>query len=63
MDRKTVTVAGAQHALSLKSTSIYALLREGRLTRVRVGGRTLVTVESIDRLIAQGIADAERERG
>lgn len=60
MDKKTVTVAGARHMLSLGSTSIYALLRRKALTRVRVCGRTLITVESIDRLIAQGIEDADQ---
>ena len=38
-------------ALSLGRTSIYALIREGRLETVKLGRRTLVKVESIRRLL------------
>jgi excisionase family DNA binding protein len=40
-------------ALSLGRTSIYALIREGRLETVKLGRRTLVKVESIMRLLDQ----------
>lgn len=40
-------------ALSLGRTSIYALIRQGRLETVKMGRRTLVKVESIRRLIEQ----------
>lgn len=39
-------------ALSLGRTSIYVLIREGRLETVKMGRRTLVKVESIRRLLA-----------
>ncbi len=38
-------------ALGLGRTSIYALIREGRLQTVKLGRRTLVKVESIRRLL------------
>lgn len=55
MEVQTVTVAQTQRILSLGATSVWKLLRQRRLTRVRVCGRTLVTVESIERLISEGI--------
>lgn len=38
-------------ALSLGRTSIYALIRDGKLETIKLGRRTLVKVESIRRLI------------
>lgn len=38
-------------ALGLGRTSIYGLLRSGRLEAVKLGRRTLVKVDSIRRLI------------
>jgi len=43
----------AAKALNLGRTSIYALIRQGRLEAVKMGRRTLVKVESIRRLIEQ----------
>jgi excisionase family DNA binding protein len=38
-------------ALSLGRTSVYALIRDGRLETVKLGRRTLVKVASIRRLL------------
>ena len=38
-------------ALSLGRTSVYALIREGRLETVKLGRRTLVRIASIRRLL------------
>jgi excisionase family DNA binding protein len=47
------SINDAAKALSLGRTSIYALIREGRLETVKLGRRTLVKVDSIRRLIEQ----------
>lgn len=40
-------------ALSLGRTSIYALIKEGRLETVKLGRRTAIKVESIRRLVEE----------
>ena len=40
-------------ALSLGRTSIYALIKEGRLETVKLGRRTAIKVESIKKLVEQ----------
>ena len=51
MEPIATSVNDAAKALSLGRTSIYALIREGRLDTIKLGRRTLVRVESIRRLI------------
>lgn len=51
MDPIATSVNDAAKALSLGRTSIYALIRKGRLQTVKLGRRTLVRVESIHRLL------------
>lgn len=48
----TTTINDTAKALGLGRTSIYQLIREGRLEAVKIGRRTLVKVDSIRRLIA-----------
>jgi excisionase family DNA binding protein len=46
------SVNDAAKALSLGRTSIYALIKEGRLEKIKLGRRTLITVASIRALVA-----------
>ncbi len=51
MEPIAVSVNEAARALSLGRTSVYALIKEGRLEVVKLGRRTLVKTASIRRLV------------
>lgn len=51
MEPITTSINETAKALSLGRTSIYALIREGRLETVKLGRRTLVKIASIRRLL------------
>ena len=51
METLTTSVNGAAKALGIGRTSIYALIRDGRLETVKLGRRTLIKVSSIRRLV------------
>ncbi|PCI46350.1 MAG: excisionase [Alphaproteobacteria bacterium] len=51
MEPITLSINDAAKALSLGRTSIYALIREGKLEAIKLGRRTLIKVESLHRLI------------
>jgi excisionase family DNA binding protein len=51
MDPIATSINDAAKALSLGRTSIYALIREGRLETLKLGRRTLVKVASIRQLL------------
>lgn len=52
MDPLAVSINDAAKALGLGRTSIYAMIGDGRLDAFKLGRRTLVTTESIRRLVA-----------
>lgn len=51
MERFAYSINETARALSLGRTSIYALIKEGRLETVKLGRRTLIKTVSIRRLI------------
>lgn len=55
MQPVTVTVAGARSALGLGTTKLYALIRDGDLDTIKIGRRRLITVASINRLVASAV--------
>jgi excisionase family DNA binding protein len=51
MEPLAISIKETAKTLSLGRTSIYALIAKGRLEAFKVGRRTLVRVESIQRLV------------
>ncbi len=51
MEAITTSIKDTAKALGLGRTSIYALIREGRLETIKLGRRTLVKVDSVRRLL------------
>jgi excisionase family DNA binding protein len=49
----TISIKETRKALGLGRTTIYKLLATGQLQRVKIRGRTLVTVSSIELLVDQ----------
>ncbi|GLT02457.1 hypothetical protein GCM10007897_38670 [Sphingobium jiangsuense] len=54
MEPLTVTIEGTRQLTGLGNTKIFELLASGHLKRVKVGRRTLVTIQSIRALIERG---------
>jgi excisionase family DNA binding protein len=52
----TVTIATARKLSGLGNTTVWALLKRGKLEAVRVGRRTLITVRSLEALLAPASA-------
>lgn len=51
VEKLAYSIAEASAAMSLSQATIYALLAEGRLQRVKVGRRTLIPRASLEALL------------
>ena len=54
MDELTIGLKTAAQLTNLSHWTLRKLIREGRLTAVRIGRRVLIQPVELDRLIAQG---------
>lgn len=54
METIATSVNDAAKALGVGRTSIYQLIREGRLEVVKLGRRTLIKADSIRRIVQDG---------
>lgn len=52
MERLAYSINETARMLSLGRTSIYAMIADGRLDAFKLGTRTLIKAESIQRLVA-----------
>jgi excisionase family DNA binding protein len=55
----TIAVKDAQQALGVGRTTIFSLLAEGRLQRLKIGRRTVIPTESLRAFVAELAAGAE----
>jgi excisionase family DNA binding protein len=53
MEELLVSIKNTGKALSLGRTSIYALIKEGKLDTKKLGRRRLITAESIKRFVEE----------
>jgi excisionase family DNA binding protein len=53
VDTASVSVDEAAAMIGVGRGSIYSMLRDGRLTRVKIGRRTVIPVESVKALVAR----------
>lgn len=53
-----LTIRQAENVLSLGKSRIYELIAEGRLTRVKLGGKALIPRASIESLVADLLKQA-----
>lgn len=55
----SVTIANCCEIVGIRKTTAYKLIKEGRLTPLKIGRRTLVTMRSVESLIAQAVIDED----
>lgn len=55
----TITISEFCRRVGVGKTSAYSLINRGLITKVRIQGRTLITVESVEALIARSKAGGE----
>ena len=63
--RLTVTIETARHISGLGNTTLFGLIKNGKLEVVHVGRRTLITCASLERLLTptpQAASDPRRRK-
>lgn len=58
----TVSVERARQLSGLGNTTLWLLIKKGRLQVVRIGGRTLISMSSLERLLAPPAASTPQAR-
>lgn len=56
MNRKTYKINEVAQSLGLSRTTIYKLIGQGKLRRIKIGATTLIAAESVDDLLKQNAA-------
>ncbi len=51
VEREAYTVDETAHALNVGRVTVYRLIKEGRLRRVKLGTRTVVPRDAIERIL------------
>ena len=57
MDQVMLTVAQFCRSYGIGKTKCYELIENGELVKAKIGRRTLITVESAERLVRRSIGD------
>lgn len=57
-EKLALRVADACNSLSISRSSLYNMIRDGRLKSVKIAGRTLVLRSEIERLLSEVANDA-----
>lgn len=50
-EKLALPVSEAARSLSISRTTLYALIKQGRLSRVKCGKRTLIPMSSLERFL------------
>lgn len=61
-DQRLYTIPETAKVLGIGRTTVYELLGTGKLTRVKVGTRSLVSATSIDEFVARLIAEQHPDK-
>ena len=61
MEPIAISVNGAAQVLGVGRSSIYGLLKSGRLEAIKIGRRTLLTTASINRLANGELGEQTRQ--
>ncbi|MFO6448233.1 helix-turn-helix transcriptional regulator [Erythrobacter sp. NE805] len=61
MQRKTYRVHEVAQLLGIGRTTIYKLINEGLLQRIKLGATTLITAASVDALLPSDLAGGAAE--